>query len=166
MSENYKNNSKGIEVLFQKLIKDDSKQKEYRDMYTIDILPRKVINDNKFNDFHDNILKNNSYNVLNKFVLSLSKLYLYDNHIFKLSREDGEKISFEIYNNDLNRMIDDSIYNLSIPDKRMDLIFNDLKIGIEISNWCIKVMDFGCTELRFVMDMFKSEGLFIKRPFL
>ena len=48
----------------------------------------------------------------------------------------------------------------------MDIIFNVLKIGIEVDSWCIKVMDFGCTELRFVMDIFKSEGLFIRKPFL
>ena len=75
-------------------------------------------------------------------------------------------MSFEPYNNDLNRFIDDVIYNLSVPEKRMDIIFNELKIGIEINSWCIKVMDFGCIDLRFVMDMFKSEGLFIRRPLL
>ncbi|MDU4326114.1 MAG: hypothetical protein E7I48_12150 [Clostridium celatum] len=166
MSENNGRESKAIEVLFQKLISDSYKQKQYRDMYTIDILPRNVGNIQKYKDFKTIILKNNSYNVLNKFVLSMSKLYLYDSHIFKLIHEEGESLSFEPYNNDLNRFIDDVIYNLSVPDKRMDIIFNELKIGIEISSWCIKVMDFGCTELRFVMDMFKSEGLFIRRPFL
>ncbi|MBX9136104.1 MULTISPECIES: hypothetical protein [unclassified Clostridium] len=166
MSENNGRESKAIEVLFQKLISDSYKQKQYRDMYTIDILPRNVGNIQKYKDFETIILKNNSYNVLNKFVLSMSKLYLYDSHIFKLIHEEGESLSFEPYNNDLNRFIDDVIYNLSVPDKRMDIIFNELKIGIEISSWCIKVMDFGCTELRFVMDMFKSEGLFIRRPFL
>ena len=166
MSENNGRESKAIEVLFQKLISDSYKQKQYRDMYTIDILPRNVGNIQKYKDFKTIILKNNSYNVLNKFVLSMSKLYLYDSHIFKLIHEEGESLSVEPYNNDLNRFIDDVIYNLSVPDKRMDIIFNELKIGIEISSWCIKVMDFGCTELRFVMDMFKSEGLFIRRPFL
>ena len=48
----------------------------------------------------------------------------------------------------------------------MDLIFNELKIGLEITSWSIKVMDFGCINLKFVMDMFKSEGLFIKQPFI
>lgn len=166
MSENNGRESKAIEVLFQKLISDSYKQKQYRDMYTIDILPRNVGDIQKYRDFETIILKNNSYNVLNKFILSMSKLYLYDSHIFKLIHEEGESLSFEPYNNDLNRFIDDVIYNLSVPDKRMDIIFNELKIGIEISSWCIKVMDFGCTELRFVMDMFKSEGLFIRRPFL
>ena len=112
-----------------------------------------------------NILNKNSYNVLNKFILALSKLYLYDNKIFKLSHDDEESLSFQEYHNDINRYIDDCIYNLSIPSKRMDLIFDELKIGMEISNWTIKVMDFGCTELRFVIDIFKSEGLFIRRPF-
>ena len=166
MSENNGRESKAIEVLFQKLISDSYKQKQYRDMYTIDILPRNVADINKYRDFETIILKNNSYNVLNKFVLAMSKLYLYDSHIFKLIHEEGDSLSFEPYNNDLNRFIDDVIYNLSVPDKRMDIIFNELNIGIEISSWCIKVMDFGCTELRFVMDMFKSEGLFIRRPFL
>ncbi|MEE0725611.1 MAG: hypothetical protein UCV58_03710, partial [Clostridium saudiense] len=96
---------------------------------------------------------------------ALSKLYLYDNKIFKLSHDEEESLSFEEYHNDINRFIDDCMYNLSIPTKRMDLIFNELKIGLEISDWTIKIMDFGCTELRFVMDIFKSEGLFIRRPY-
>ena len=112
------------------------------------------------------IQKNNSYNILNKFILSMSKLYLYDSHIFKLVHEEGDSLSFEPYNNDLNRFIDDVIYNLSVPEKRMDIIFNELKIGVEINSWCIKIMDFGCIDLRFVMDMFKSEGLFIRRPLI
>ncbi|WP_133016368.1 hypothetical protein [Clostridium cuniculi] len=166
MSENNGKETKAIEVLFQKLINDTYKQKEYRDIYVIDILPRKVSNIEKYSDFKNIILKNNSYNVLNKFVLAMSKLYLYDSHIFKLVHEVGDSLSFEPYNNDLNRFIDDVIYNLSVPEKRMDIIFNELKIGLEVNSWCIKIMDFGCIDLRFVMDMFKSEGLFIRRPIL
>ena len=166
MNENNGKETKAIEVLFQKLINDSYKQKEYRDIYVIDILPRKVANIGKYSDFENIILKNNSYNVLNKFVLSMSKLYLYDSHIFKLVHEEGDSLSFEPYNNDLNRFIDDVIYNLSVPEKRMDIIFNELKIGVEINSWCIKIMDFGCIDLRFVMDMFKSEGLFIRRPLI
>lgn len=165
MNENIINESKAIKVLFQKLINDNYKQKEYRDIYTIDILPKIVNNTIKYEDFEDNILKNNSYNILNKYVLALSKLYLYDNHIFKLSQDEGENLSFEPYDNDINRFIDDIIYNLSVKNKRMDIIFNELKIGLEINSWCIKIMDFGCSDLRFVMDMFKSEGLFIRRPY-
>ncbi|EKY28808.1 hypothetical protein [Clostridium celatum] len=165
MNENIINESKAIKVLFQKLINDNYKQKEYRDIYTIDILPKIVNNTIKYEDFEANILKNNSYNILNKYVLALSKLYLYDNHIFKLSQDEGENLSFEPYDNDINRFIDDIIYNLSVKNKRMDIIFNELKIGLEINSWCIKIMDFGCSDLRFVMDMFKSEGLFIRRPY-
>ena len=165
MNENIINESKAIKVLFQKLINDNYKQKEYRDIYTIDILPKIVNNTIKYEDFEANILKNNSYNILNKYVLALSKLYLYDNHIFKLSQDEGENLSFEPYDNDINRFIDDIIYNLSVKNKRMDIIFNELKIGLEINSWCIKIMDFGCSDLIFVMDMFKSEGLFIRRPY-
>ena len=73
MSENNIKESKAIEVLFQKLISDSYKDKQYREMYTIDILPRKVVNLDKYKDFENVILKNNSYNVLNKFVLAMSK---------------------------------------------------------------------------------------------
>ena len=165
MNEKEIKETKAIKVLFQKLLNDSYKQKEYREIYTIDILPRTVKNIEKYSDFEKNILNKNSYNVLNKFILALSKLYLYDNKIFKLSHDDEESLSFQEYHNDINRYNDDCIYNLSIPSKRMDLIFDELKIGMEISNWTIKVMDFGCTELRFVIDIFKSEGLFIRRPF-
>ena len=165
MNENNVKESKAIKVLFQKLLNENYEQKEYREVYTIDILPRTVNNLNKYTDFEKSILNNNSYNILNKFVLALSKLYLYDNKIFKLSHDEEESLSFEEYHNDINRFIDDCMYNLSIPTKRMDLIFNELKIGLEIIDWTIKIMDFGCTELRFVMDIFKSEGLFIRRPY-
>ena len=66
MNENIINESKAIKVLFQKLINDNYKQKEYRDIYTIDILPKIVTNTIKYEDFEANILKNNSYNILNK----------------------------------------------------------------------------------------------------
>ena len=144
MNENNVKESKAIKVLFQKLLNENYEQKEYREVYTIDILPRTVNNLNKYTDFEKSILNNNSYNILNKFVLALSKLYLYDNKIFKLSHDEEESLSFEEYHNDINRFIDDCMYNLSIPTK---------------------IMDFGCTELRFVMDIFKSEGLFIRRPY-
>ena len=90
MRENSGKESKAIKVLFQKLIDDNYKQKEYRDIYIVDILPRKVVNIDKYSDFENIILKNNSYNVLNKFVLSMSKLYLYDSHILKLVHDEEE----------------------------------------------------------------------------
>ena len=97
MSENNGKETKAIEVLFQKLINDSYKQKEYRDIYVIDILPRKVSNIEKYSDFKNIILKNNSYNVLNKFVLAMSKLYLYDSHIFKLVHEVRDSLSLLEY---------------------------------------------------------------------
>ena len=84
MNEKEIKETKAIKVLFQKLLNDSYKQKEYREIYTIDILPRTVKNIEKYSDFEKNILNKNSYNVLNKFILALSKLYLYDNKIFKL----------------------------------------------------------------------------------
>lgn len=167
MNEKEVKETKAIKVLFQKLLSDSYKQKEYREIYTVDILPRNIKNIKKYRDFEENILNKNSYSILNKFILALSKLYLYDNKIFKLSHDNNneESLSFQEYNNDINRYIDDCMYNLSIPSKKMDLIFDELKIGVEISNWNIKIMDFGCSELRFVIDLFKSEGLFIRQPF-
>lgn len=47
MRENSGKESKAIKVLFQKLIDDNYKQKEYRDIYIVDILPRKVVNIDK-----------------------------------------------------------------------------------------------------------------------
>ena len=107
MNENNVKESKAIKVLFQKLLNENYEQKEYREVYTIDILPRTVNNLNKYTDFEKSILNNNSYNILNKFVLALSKLYLYDNKIFKLSHDEEETLSFEEYHNDINRFIDD-----------------------------------------------------------
>ena len=97
MNEKEIKETKAIKVLFQKLLNDSYKQKEYREIYTIDILPRTVKNIEKYSDFEKNILNKNSYNVLNKFILALSKLYLYDNKIFKLSHDDEESLSFQEY---------------------------------------------------------------------
>ena len=63
MSENNGKETKAIEVLFQKLINDSYKQKEYRDIYVIDILPRKVSNIEKYSDFKNIILKNNKIHI-------------------------------------------------------------------------------------------------------
>ena len=44
MNEKEIKETKAIKVLFQKLLNDSYKQKEYREIYTIDILPRTVKN--------------------------------------------------------------------------------------------------------------------------
>ena len=51
MNENNVKESKAIKVLFQKLLNENYEQKEYREVYTIDILPRTVNNLNKYTDF-------------------------------------------------------------------------------------------------------------------
>ena len=48
----------------------------------------------------------------------------------------------------------------------VDFLFNDLKIGLEISYWKIKIINFGCEDLKFIMDIFKSEGLFISNEYI
>jgi len=56
MNEKEIKETKAIKVLFQKLLNDSYKQKEYREIYTIDILPRTVKNIEKYSDFEKNIL--------------------------------------------------------------------------------------------------------------
>ena len=48
----------------------------------------------------------------------------------------------------------------------MYFVFNDLKIGLEISYWKVKIINFGCKDLKFIMDIFKSEGLFISNEYI
>lgn len=164
MTEYSINENKAIRILFQKLTDEKYKERECKNVFVITLFP-KGYKQNKFIDFEENVLKTNEYNIVSKFALSASKLYLYDNNIYLLDDDYLEGIRFIDYTKDINRFIDDLIYNLSVDERRMYLVFNELKIGMEISNWQIKIMDFGCNNLRLVLEMFKSEGLFISNEY-
>ena len=165
MSEDTINESKAIRILFQKLADESYKQREYKNVFIITVIP-KGFKREKYEEFEKQILLNPNYNAANKFILALSKLYIYDDNIYFLNDDYSEGVNFLEYYKDINRFIDDAMYNLTIENNGMYFVFNDLKIGLEISYWKIKIINFGCEDLKFIMDIFKSEGLFISNEYI
>ena len=165
MSEETMKENKAIRILFQKLTDEKYKQRECKNVYIISVVPKGFKN-SKYDEFEKQILCNSKYNMANKFVAALSKLYIFDDNIYFLNDDFEDGVSFLEYYKDINRFIDDIMYNLTILNEGMYFVFNDLKIGLEISYWKVKIINFGCKDLKFIMDIFKSEGLFISNEYI
>lgn len=165
MSEETMKENKAIRILFQKLTDEKYKQRECKNVFIISVVPKGFKN-SKYDEFEKQILCNSKYNMANKFVAALSKLYIFDDNIYFLNDDFEDGISFLEYYKDINRFIDDIMYNLTILNEGMYFVFNDLKIGLEISYWKVKIINFGCKDLKFIMDIFKSEGLFISNEYI
>ena len=165
MSEETMKENKAIRILFQKLTDEKYKQRECKNVFIISVVPIGFKN-SKYDEFEKQILCNSKYNMANKFVAALSKLYIFDDNIYFLNDDFEDGVSFLEYYKDINRFIDDIMYNLTILNEGMYFVFNDLKIGLEISYWKVKIINFGCKDLKFIMDIFKSEGLFISNEYI
>ena len=165
MSEETMKENKAIRILFQKLTDEKYKQRECKNVFIISVVPKGFKN-SKYDEFEKQILCNSKYNMVNKFVAALSKLYIFDDNIYFLNDDYEDGVSFLEYYKDINRFIDDIMYNLTILNEGMYFVFNDLKIGLEISYWKVKIINFGCKDLKFIMDIFKSEGLFISNEYI
>lgn len=165
MSEETMKENKAIRILFQKLTDEKYKQRECKNVFIISVVPKGFKN-SKYDEFEKQILCNSKYNMVNKFVAALSKLYIFDDNIYFLNDDFEDGVSFLEYYKDINRFIDDIMYNLTILNEGMYFVFNDLKIGLEISYWKVKIINFVCKDLKFIMDIFKSEGLFISNEYI
>ena len=165
MSEETMKENKAIRILFQKLTDEKYKQRECKNVFIISVVPKGFKN-SKYDEFEKQILCNSKYNMANKFVAALSKLYIFDDNIYFLNDDFEDGVSFLEYYKDINRFIDDIMYNLTILNEGMYFVFNDVKIGLEISYWKVKIINFGCKDLKFIMDIFKSEGLFISNEYI
>ena len=165
MSEETMKENKAIRILFQKLTDEKYKQRECKNVFIISVVPKGFKN-SKYDEFEKQILCNSKYNMATKFVAALSKLYIFDDNIYFLNDDFEDGVSFLEYYKDINRFIDDIMYNLTILNEGMYFVFNDLKIGLEISYWKVKIINFGCKDLKFIMDIFKSEGLFISNEYI
>ena len=165
MSEETMKENKAIRILFQKLTDEKYKQRDCKNVFIISVVPKGFKN-SKYDEFEKQILCNSKYNMANKFVAALSKLYIFDDNIYFLNDDFEDGVSFLEYYKDINRFIDDIMYNLTILNEGMYFVFNDLKIGLEISYWKVKIINFGCKDLKFIMDIFKSEGLFISNEYI
>ena len=165
MSEETMKENKAIRILFQKLTDEKHKQRECKNVFIISVVPKGFKN-SKYDEFEKQILCNSKYNMANTSVAALRKLYIFDDNIYFLNDDFEDGVSFLEYYKDINRFIDDIMYNLTILNEGMYFVFNDLKIGLEISYWKVKIINFGCKDLKFIMDIFKSEGLFISNEYI
>ena len=165
MSEETMKENKAIRILFQKLTDEKYKQRECKNVFIISVVPKGFKN-SKYDEFEKQILCNSKYNMANKFVAALSKLYIFDDNIYFLNDDFEDGVSFLEYYKDINRFIDDIMYNLTILNEGMYFVFNDLKIGLEISYWKVKIINYCSKDLKFIMDIFKSEGLFISNEYI
>ncbi|EEK74656.1 hypothetical protein EXW28_04960 [Bacillus mycoides] len=147
-----------IKGLFQKML-DEYYFKEVGDFYVVDTFPA-VVKSEKYFDFEDNVLIPNKYNILNKSVLALSKLYLYDENIYVL--DDVESLTYSKYTKNIIEFNDDVLKFL--PSREVDkliLIFSDLRIGVLIGDGCFNYISFESKELKLVEQLCVAEGLFV-----
>ena len=130
MSEETMKENKAIRILFQKLTDEKYKQRECKNVFIISVVPKGFKN-SKYDEFEKQILCNSKYNMVNKFVAALSKLYIFDDNIYFLNDDFEDGVSFLEYYKDINRFIDDIMYNLTILNEGMYFVFNDLKINLK-----------------------------------
>ena len=130
MSEETMKENKAIRILFQKLTDEKYKQRECKNVFIISVVPKGFKN-SKYDEFEKQILCNSKYNMANKFVAALSKLYIFDDNIYFLNDDFEDGVSFLEYYKDINRFIDDIMYNLTILNEGMYFVFNDLKINLK-----------------------------------
>ena len=130
MSEETMKENKAIRILFQKLTDEKYKQRECKNVFIISVVPKGFKN-SKYDEFEKLILCNSKYNMANKFVAALSKLYIFDDNIYFLNDDFEDGVSFLEYYKDINRFIDDIMYNLTILNEGMYFVFNDLKINLK-----------------------------------
>ena len=118
MSEETMKENKAIRILFQKLTDEKYKQRECKNVFIISVVPKGFKN-SKYDEFEKQILCNSKYNMANKFVAALSKLYIFDDNIYFLNDDFEDGVSFLEYYKDINRFIDDIMYNLTILNEGM-----------------------------------------------
>ncbi|EEL72224.1 hypothetical protein COL68_09830 [Bacillus wiedmannii] len=147
-----------IKDLFQKLI-EEYYEKEDTDFYVVDTFP-KIVKSEKYFDFEENILLQNKYNILNKSVLALSKLYLYDENIYIL--DNVESLNYSKYTKSITEFNDDVLKFLPCTEvDKLILVFSDLKIGVIIGDGCFAYVSFESKDLKLVEQLCISEGLFV-----
>lgn len=125
----------------------------------------KVVKSEKYFDYRDLILYENKYSVLDKSVLAILKIFLYDENVYIQEKiehfcDEYKRLeidyleSFKEFENYVNEGIR---FGSSVP-----ILFLDLGIGMLIGDGYVtftKVRDDG--EIDLVKKIFLSEGLFI-----
>ena len=159
-----------FEKMFYEHYENESK---YRNVYIVDIFPKKIYS-SKYFDFEDYII-NNKYNVLDKFVLAMIKIYMYDEDIFSYKESEVEEHDEYIYikkhqeyieyinkyEKSLDEFSSDVLNSLKLDSEKLVLYFNNLKVGFIIGEGYITYTNFGKNK-DFIDNIFISEGLFIR----
>lgn len=155
--------NKRIETYFKKLIHEVYESDCSNLLFIIDIFP-KTIDSNKYFQFEKLILDKNAYNILNKYIIALSKIYMYDDDIYFLKKSESEEIIFEKDNGDFSVFLKKVEKSLSFEGNGLDIIFNKLKIGISINQYYISMLKFDNENIDLAINIFKNEQLFINYP--
>ena len=159
-----------FEKMFYEHYENESK---YRNVYIVDIFPKKI-DSSKYFDIEDYII-NNKYNVLDKFVLAMIKIYMYDEDIFSYKESEVEEHDEYIYikkhqeyieyinkyEKSLDEFSSDVLNSLKLDSEKLVLYFNNLKVGFIIGEGYITYTNFGKNK-DFIDNIFISEGLFIR----
>ena len=116
-----------------------------------------------------------AYNVLDKFVLAMIKIYMYDEDIFSYKESEVEEHDEYIYikkhqeyieyinkyEKSLDEFSSDVLNSLKLDSEKLVLYFNNLKVGFIIGEGYITYTNFGKNK-DFIDNIFISEGLFIR----
>ncbi len=153
--------NKNIKKIFNKIMHNHFEVDKERNVYTVDIFPE-VVTSEKYFDFRDEIIMTNKYNILNKYIIALCKIFMYDKNVYILDKnkendilkldEVGALYEFEKY-------ITESI----IAQSPMPLLLDDLKIGFLLGDGYVTYTDLGNGKINLVTDIFEKEGLYIEK---
>ncbi len=131
----------------------------------VDYFP-KVVKSEKYFDYRDLILYKNKYSILDKPILAILKIFLYDENVY--IQEKIEYFCDDYKRLELNELESfkefESYVNKGIRwDSTLPILFLDLGIGMLIGDGYVtftKVREDG--EVDLVKKIFEKEGLFIR----
>ena len=112
---------------------------------------------------------------MDKFVLAMIKIYMYDEDIFSYKESEVEEHDEYIYikkhqeyieyinkyEKSLDEFSSDVLNSLKLDSEKLVLYFNNLKVGFIIGEGYITYTNFGKNK-DFIDNIFISEGLFIR----
>lgn len=179
--EKYLENKQSKEIYnnFQKILYEHyENESENRNAHIVDIFPSIINSSNKYGEYEEHLLHKSSPLILNKFVLAMMKIYMYDEDIYyytssenkinndgfiyiKKNKNYTEYISK--YKKSLKEFLSDvrTALNSYPYSNELILFFKNLQIGFVIEDGHISYTNFG-TNKEFIDNIFKSEGLFIR----
>ncbi|MEG2251206.1 MAG: hypothetical protein RR904_06245 [Bacilli bacterium] len=135
-----------------------------RNVYVVDGFPKTIKNE-KYFDYRDYILMKNKYKVLHKPLLALCKIFMYDTNVYIVSKEENFDWSEYVKLDNLYSLkrFEDYVLKGLKRDRPIGILYKDLNIGVLINDGYITYTDLGNGDIELVDQIFKSEGLFIRK---